>query len=62
MKRENVDVELTSFQSGTRLMQVLDCQSLGGQVQVRNTSRPSRVHHGFLVTAGSWKLLPGGSF
>ena len=41
MKRDNVDVELTSSQSGTRLMQVLDCQSLGGQVQVRNTSLKS---------------------
>ena len=61
MKRENVDVELTSFQSGTRLVQVLDCQSLGGQVQVRNTSLKSSSwfprHSWLLETLTWWQLL-----
>ena len=61
MKRENVDVELTSFQSGTRLVQVLDCQSLGGQVQVRNTSLKSSSlfprHSWLLETPTWWQLL-----
>ena len=61
MKRENVDVELTSFQSGTRLVQVLDCQSLGGQVQVRNTSLKSSSwfprHSWLLETLIWWQLL-----
>ena len=61
MRRENVDVELTSFQSGTRLMQVLDCQSLGGQVQVRNTSLKSSSwfprHSWLLETLTWWQLL-----
>ena len=30
------DDDVGIFQGGTRLVQVLDCQSLGGQVQVRN--------------------------
>ena len=61
MKRDNVDVELTFFQSGTRLMQVLDCQSLGGQVQVRNTSLKSSSwfprHSWLLETLTWWQLL-----
>ena len=61
MKRDNVDVELTSFQSGTRLVQVLDCQSLGGQVQVRNTSLKSSSwfprHSWLLETLTWWQLL-----